>query len=121
MAMHRATSGERDRPVVIQQLPSADRVAASRLPMEVWTHLATVWAQKDDQGGKERFAANQVSAPYDTRWSLPYRPDMDPELIDVPKQRRLIVNGRVHDIVAATEVGRKAGIELFTVAGGLLT
>jgi hypothetical protein len=45
-----------------------------------------------------------------------YRADMDPELIDVPKKRRLKFQGRVHNIVHAEHVGRKDGIELTTSA-----
>lgn len=112
-------SGQRDRVVVIQQL--TDSVGASRFPVESWSDLTVVWARKEERGGRERFTEHQVLAPYDTTWTIPYFADMDPELVDVRKARRLVVKGRVHDIVAAQEVGRKRAIELQTLAGGLLT
>jgi hypothetical protein len=62
-----------------------------------------------------------VSAPYDTKWALPYSAEWDPDLVDVRKTRRLVVGGRIHDIVAAQELGRKRGVEVMTLAGGLLT
>jgi hypothetical protein len=45
-----------------------------------------------------------------------YRADMDPDLVDVPKARRLVFGGRVHDIAAAQHLGRREGIELSTKA-----
>lgn len=112
-------SGQRDRLVTIQQLTAS--IGATRFPVEGWADLTTVWAHKADISGRERFTENQASAPYDTTWTIPYAADMDPELVDVRKARRLVVKGRVHDIVAAKEVGRKVAIEVQTLAGGLLT
>lgn len=114
-----AASGARDRQVTIQQLTAS--TGGSGYPVETWADLRMVWAHKRDLSvGAERFIANQEVASYNTVWTLPYVADMDPELVDVPKSRRLLVHGRVHDIVAAVEVGRREGIELRTVAGGLL-
>jgi head-tail adaptor len=102
-----------DREVDIQQ----KAVAASGYPVETWTSLEDgVWMSKQDMRGKERFAAAQVSASYDTRWELQWRDDMDPDDIDVPSVRRLVYRGRVHDITAAIELGRREGIALFTLA-----
>lgn len=117
MAEGRASYGERDRYITIQSL--TEGIAESRLPTETWNDLGQVWAKKEDLGGRERVVANQVSAPYDTKWQIPYFAAMDPELVDVRKSRRLVVMGRVHDIVAAEEVGRKAAITVYTLAGGL--
>lgn len=114
-----AAAGARDRLVTIQTL--TEGTGASRYPTETWSDLATVWAYKEDISGMERFAENQVSAPYGTRWTIPWMDAMDPDTVSVPKTRRLVVNGRVHDIVAAKELDRRGGIELQTVAGGLLT
>lgn len=111
-------AGQRDRLVTIQSL--SDSKGASNFPVETWNDLADVWASKQDVRGLERFAAAQVNASYETKWEIPYSVSMDPELVDVPKARRLIINARVHNIVAAEEIGRKRGIALMTVAGGLL-
>jgi ribosomal protein S5 len=45
---------------------------------------------------------------------------MDPDLVDVQKERRLVVSGRIFDIRAATTIGRRRGIELVTLAGSRL-
>jgi hypothetical protein len=41
---------------------------------------------------------------------------MDPDLLDVPKRRRLVYKGRTYDIVAAGQIGRNEGVELLTLA-----
>lgn len=111
-------SGARDRWITIEALTESQ--GGSGFPVESWSLLTQIWAMKEDARAIERFVADQLSAPYDTRWEIPYRLDMDPELVEVPKKRRLIVHNRVHDIIAANEIGRKRGIELLTQAGGLL-
>lgn len=109
-------AGALDREVTIEQQSEA----ASGYPSETWTTLeAGVWMSKQDTRGGERFRAAQLSAPYDTVWQLHWRDDMDPDLLDVPKTRRLVYRGRVYDIVRATELGRREGIALETVAGTL--
>lgn len=110
-------SGARDRQVTIQEL--AQSKGASNAPVETWTFLTQVWAAKKEVRGLERFVADQIQATFDSKWEIPYMASMDPDLIDVPKTRRLIVKGRVHDIVAAAEIGRRQAIELQTQSGGL--
>lgn len=107
-------AGERDRQVTLQQL--TESLDASRFPVETWTTLAAVFARKVDLTGRERFVADQLSAPYDTTWNITYRTDMDPEVIDVSKQRRLVYQGRSYDIVNAQMVGRYESIDLLTLA-----
>jgi SPP1 family predicted phage head-tail adaptor len=109
-----ADPGIFDRLVTIQQV--TDGQDAEGAPSETWTTLATVPAAKRDITGWERLRAEQTSARYDTRWEIGYQLAMDPELVDVAKARRLVVNGRTHDIVAASEIGRREGIELLTIA-----
>lgn len=112
-------TGRRDRWIAVQAL--TEGVGPSHRPIETWATLRECWAAKVEMGGRERFVADQVSAPYDTKWELPYSEEWDPELVDVRKARRLVVKGRIHDIVAAQEVGRRRGVEVMTLAGGLLT
>lgn len=107
--------GERDRAVTIQQL--TESAGSSGFPVETWATLVTpVWMRKLDVGSQERFAAAQLSAPYETQWEMGYRTDMDPELVNVPKTRRLLYGGRTYDITGASQIGRREGIELLTVA-----
>lgn len=107
--------GERDRAVTIQAL--TDTESDSFTPIEDAATLATpVWMRCDELRGNERYSAGQLSAPYDTRWEMGYRADMDPELVKVAKTRRLLYQGRIYDIVAASLIGRRDGIELMTLA-----
>lgn len=108
--------GERDRAVTIEQLN--EETASSGFPTEPWSTLASpVWMRKLDAKGDERQKADQNAAYYETQWEMGYNADMDPELINVAKTRRLIYRGRVHQIVMASLIGRREGIELLTVAG----
>lgn len=107
--------GELTREVVIQQL--TDSVGNTRFPVETWTTLhAAASMSREEVKGAERYGADQLSAQATTRWTMRYVADMDPELVDVPKTRRLLYAGRVYDITSATHLGRKDGIELMTLA-----
>lgn len=114
--------GLRDRVVTIQQTSTTDAAdASSGAPVQAWTTLvAGMPASKTDVSGWERFQQNQISARYDQRWVINYRADMDPDLVDVPKVRRLLVGSRVLEIVAASEIGRREGIELLTLGSTAL-
>lgn len=102
--------GHLDRRVTIQQ--ATNGVDEAGAPLQTWTTLATVWMGRDHIRGMERVQAGMAQSAYDARWLMHYRADMDPDLVDVPKDRRLVFGGRVHEIVGAQHVGRKQGIEL---------
>jgi SPP1 family predicted phage head-tail adaptor len=108
------TAGELDREVTIQTL--SESVGGSGFPVETWTRLDDVFMARRDMRGYERFKAGQNAGASETIWTLQYREDMDPELIDVVKKRRLVANGRSYDITAASVIGRGDGIELVTLA-----
>lgn len=97
---------ELNKTIVIEQL--TDGSGTSGLPTEAWTNLVGgdggVMAKKEDLRGNERFQASQLSSPFDTRWTIWYREDMDPDMVDVPKTRRLVYQNRNYDIVAAQNV-----------------
>lgn len=111
---HPMEAGERDRQVTIEQ--AAESKGTGNFPVETWTTLTTMFASKSDLRGTERFQADQLSARYDTRWEVSYRADLDPDVVDVPKTRRLVYRGRTFDIVDASMIGRKEGVELMTIA-----
>lgn len=113
-----ATTGARDRFVTIQERPTTISKDRSGTPIDgPWTtHLDHVAVERVDIEGRERFTAQQLTTPYDTRFRLPYVPSMDPETQNVPKLRRVLYRGRVHDIVFAKLLGRQEGIELLTIA-----
>lgn len=107
--------GERDRAVTIQQL--VETAQASHYPAERWTTLtATVWMRKLDARASEKARAQEVGAAFDTQWEMGYAANMDPDLIDVAKKRRLLYLGRVYEIVGASQIGRREGVELLTIA-----
>jgi len=106
--------GERDRYVGIEQVTQS--IGASRMPVETWVPLVNMFMSKQDVSGRERLATGQVTAPFDTRWVMKYRSDMDPELVDVPQRRRLNYRSRIHNIVFARQVDRDSTIELLTTA-----
>ena len=107
--------GERDHPVAIEQ--ATDAVDSSGFPTQTWATLASlVWMSREDVSGTERLTSIEVATPYETRWVMPYQANMDPEVIDVPKTRRLVYRGRTHDIQRAQVIDDRANIELFTMA-----
>jgi hypothetical protein len=110
-------AGELDRVVTLQQRGASDAVDSAGAPVETWTTLAAnIPACKRDVRGGERFMAEQLAASFDTRWEIHWRTDMDPDTVDVPKLRRVLHGSRVYDIVYASEIGRREGIELSTLA-----
>lgn len=108
------SSGQRDKLVTIQQLTSS--VGATRFPVETWTTLGTAYMSRTESSAMERFVSGQQSASQETVWEMDYQADMDPDLLNVPKSRRLIYQGRTYDITAATTIEPKRGIELLTLA-----
>ena len=111
------TLGAMDRAVEIQQL--TESAGSSGMPVETWATLyPQAWMSKQEMSGRERFAANQLTAPGTARWVMRYAADMDPDLVNVPKTRRLVYGGSTYDIVSASHLGRKDGIELMTLVNG---
>lgn len=112
-----ASAGNRDRQVYL--VPLTDSQGNSGYPIETEAPQANwikVLANRYDVSGRERFAADQESASYDTRWTLPYSARFDPEQVDVPKAFTLVYLNRRHDIVAASMLDRRRGVELLTLA-----
>lgn len=106
-------AGQRWQRVTI--LSIATGAGTTGFPTQTPTTLASVWMARQDVRADERFGANQESAYYETTWHMEYRDDMDPELVDVPKSRKLQFRGRVFDIRAASLIDRRRAIELTTL------
>ena len=112
-----ASAGRRDWQVTIQQRPEADSSHPSGFPVDgAWTTLGCVFMTRDAVSGEEQDRPGQRFAVAATRWEMPYRCDMDPDALDVPKLRRLLYRGRVYDIESAANIGRRQAIELVTRA-----
>jgi SPP1 family predicted phage head-tail adaptor len=108
-------AGAKDRPVTIEQLTRGED--ESGFPIETWTELTALeWMHREDLGGAERFVAGTETSPIDSSWLMGFRPDMNPEAIEVTAERRLRYEGRVYDIIAAQLVGMRDGIQLLTLS-----
>lgn len=115
------TSGQRRKLVTIQQL--SESRGLSNFPLEEWTPLRTLYGSREDQQAprrfREDFKSDQLTALNETKWAFPYCTDIDPEVVAVPKTRRLLYKDRVYDITSATIHEETTGgrfIELMTVA-----
>ncbi len=113
-----AGAGARDRWVTIQTRPP-EAVGQSGFPTDApWSDLATVaMAREDVEAGERERGAQELAVSY-TQWAMPYMPEMDPELVDVQKLRRLVFAGRQFDIIGASPIGRAQGIAILTEAYG---
>lgn len=113
-------AGERDRIITIQQRSATDTIdATSGAPVETWTTLvASMPAARYDAAARERFSADQLSWKHDAVFEINYRADMDPDLLNVPKLRRVVFHGRTLDIVHAAQIGRREGIMLLVLGSG---
>lgn len=107
-------SGMRDVPVTVQRRRSVGHTEPSGFPVSEWVPMADVFMAREDLAGKEEDRPGQRFTYGSTRWEMPYRPDMDPDIVNVPAERRLVYHGVVFDIEAATAVGRQRTIALFT-------
>lgn len=115
MVAQPAPAGTRDKLVTLQRITEGDD---SGFPVDVPGTEYPMWAARNDLTNsgwsRERNAGAQVAARLETEWSLPYRAEIDPELVDVCQAFRLVYQGRTHDIVIASLIGRKNGILLTT-------
>jgi hypothetical protein len=108
-------AGARSYQVTIEQRPSTDVAGSGGFPGSTgWTTLGTLFMSKSEVDGDERLNADQLTSREHTRWVSAYRADCDPELVDVPKQRRLVYSGRTYDIVHARQIGLREGLEFIT-------
>lgn len=109
-------SGARDRWVTIQARPE-DATSASGFPVDrPWVTLATVAMAREDMNALEVERSAQQIATTTTRWETAYRPDCDPDRLDIPKLRRLTYRDRVYDILAASTIGRRQALVFVTDA-----
>lgn len=110
-------AGARDRRIAIHAV--ADSAGSSSFPVETVspTPLGTVWAAHEDGQGDERFASDQLSSPFNTKWTVPYSAQWDPELVNVAKVCCILWQGRKYDILHGARTGRQHDdIELWTLA-----
>lgn len=111
---NKLAAGYRDKLVTIQERTNDS--ADSGFPTEQWATLARAYMSREDARSDERVIAANESAFIETRWTMLYMETMDPETVNVPSERRLIYRERTYDILAASLMDQRAGIELLTVA-----
>lgn len=103
-------AGKLDRRVTIQR----KQVTRDDFGGEViaWAEVCTVWARIIPLRGSERFVAQQEQADRDARVQMRWWPGITPAM-------RVIYEGRVWDIEAVAELGRRDGLELLVVTAEL--
>lgn len=102
--------GRMDRQITIQQL-TADSPAQNAYgePSETWTTYATVWAEKLDVGGRERFQSSGRQAEVDTVFRMHYR-------TGITNKMRIYYNSTAYNILYINELGRKQYLEIRATA-----
>lgn len=103
-------AGALDRRIIIER--AYDERDEFNEPIKRWRPLAGVWASKQDIRDAERIASQEVGAEVTTRFQIRY----SASVADVDPKDRIIFEGRVYDIVARKEIGRREGIELTAAA-----
>ena len=100
--------GALDRRIVIQQNTATQDGFGEMIAS--WSTLATVWAAKKKQTGREFLAdADQTVGERKTVWVIRWR-------TDVTNLMRVSYDGDFYNINDVNEIGRKAGLELMTTA-----
>lgn len=97
--------GNLDRRVTIQQRTDVQDTYGA--PVPTWSDLAEVWAQVTPVRGVERMTAEQLTSDATTRIRIRYRAGIT-ELL------RVSYEGKVYQIHAVLEVGRREGLDLLT-------
>lgn len=100
-------AGKLNRQITLERRSMAQDATGS--PIETWNTLATVWAEKVDMRGSERYTAAQTVAQLDTKFRIRYRHGLTP--ID-----RITYDGRVYDVGGILEIGRAEGLEFHAKA-----
>lgn len=96
-------SGRLDRRLTLQRKTATENDYGE--PVESWTTLATVWAEKIPVRGAERYAAMQTVAEVEERFRIRYRKDLTP--LD-----RVICGNITYDVLGVLEIGRREGWEI---------
>ena len=102
-------AGDMDRRITIQERITGE--SPSGEPIITWEDVGTVWAQVQQQSGREFFAAQQVISERRVVFRLRW-------LDGITVLHRVIYDDREHDIHEVRELGRREGIELHTTASG---
>ena len=97
--------GRLDRRIKIQRVTTSEDTFGQ--PIETWTDLITVWGEKREIRGTERWTANQTISQVDIIYRIRYRSSL------TTKDRFVDEDNRVFNIVAILEIGRREGLEIY--------
>jgi len=100
-------AGKLDRRITIQR--ASVTVNAFGEEAEVWTDIATVWAQQRPNRGAERFTAQEIAGQAVMTFHIRYR-------ADIAKTDRIKYEGRLWNITDIREIGRRVVTEIDAVA-----
>jgi SPP1 family predicted phage head-tail adaptor len=103
-------SGPLDRRIVIERAALTSNAFGEGVP--TWGALAEVWAHKQDVSDKERQQSAEVAAEITTRFKIRWSPDV----ATVNPKDRVVFDGRVYNLSAVKEIGRREGLELSATA-----
>lgn len=103
-------TGRLDRRITLQY-PSAVQNDYGE-PVVTWVDIATVWAEKVENNGQERFTENQ----YLSKAERLFRVRWSETALQMTTLHRVVFDGRAHDVVHVQEISRRVGIELFCYA-----
>lgn len=96
-----------DRKITIQRFTSSQDEFGT--PIEVWSDLATVWANYRPVSDAEKMQAGEVSATLSARFTIRY----DSAWADLSPIDRVVFEGRTFDVFGCKEVeGRRQFLEI---------
>lgn len=101
-----------DRRVQLLQQVETGRTPSGQRTLE-WLPFATPWAERVPNRGQESFRAqaSQRVSTIECSYRIRYR-----DGVDTTARLRDMRDGKVYEIVAVIEIGRRAGLELMVTA-----
>ncbi len=94
-------AGLLDRRVVLQR--RVEETDSSGQAVVRWLPLAEVWARVEPLGGRRNFGQEQWVAMGDVRFTIRWRPDVNP-------LHRVVHDGQAFDVVSVAEEGRREAL-----------
>jgi SPP1 family predicted phage head-tail adaptor len=101
--------GNMDRRITIKSKISTQNSYGE--PIDTWIDIATVWAERRELRGDERWEAQRVNPTVECKYYIWHREGLT-------VKNRIVDGGRDFDILAVLEIGRREGLELIVSARG---
>lgn len=110
-------AGQRDKLITIERLKS-EPTSGSNFPVETFGQPMQFWASREFVSLSEGMNVGQLSTAVIQRWQIPYSSEMDPDLVNVPKERRIVYQSRIYDIQSAEMLDSSEGMEIILTTLG---